>query len=741
MGRSGAPWTVAGIAALRVAAGLAAGLLAPGLTLPVAGQAGPATAQDKPAEPRKGAPQVFPADTQVVVLDVVARDKKGRVIRDLRPEEIEVYEEGSKKEITSVRFVETGTVPAVPGARLPRPEEIAHPNLITLVFDQLGAESRLIARKASLELLAMEGRPDLVISVFQVGYHMTMLQQFTTDRAALRGAVEKATSTAEADRRLPTEDMNRAAEESRAANSNLDSMTTGASGGAASAASAGGALASAGREAAMADMAINALKLSESLFREQQGNASLYGLFALAKQQQKLAGRKTIVLFSEGLQVPPSLEQMLRSTISEANRANVSIYSVDARGLGASSDYERSRGALQEAVDASRRQLQSRGTRAVTREEAMAGETTEASLRLNLQGSLADLAQSTGGKLIANTNDAGAGLERAVADMSGYYEVIYDPRLAAFDGRFRRLEIKVNRPGVQVQTRSGYFALPPGEGTVYFPWELPLYNALKSNPPPQDFDFKAVTYRFGHEGGEQRQTLVAEVPLETVLFKREGGTARAHFSLMAVVRNAGGSVVERFSQDSPVEVPKDKEAAVKRGNAIFTRSFKLAPGRYTLEVAAMDHGTNKTSVKRSVVMVPPEPTALGLSSLALVKRTEPLPAGTLDSEDPLRVGQTRIVPFVGEPHLMPEETLSLYLVAFPKGKSTERPSLTLEFARDGRVVGRSNTDLPDADDRGRIAYIANVPCQRLSPGRYEVTAMVRQGEAWAEQRAFFFVGR
>ena len=710
-----------------ILAGMAAALLS-----------GRAPAQDNPAE---GKPQVFPVDTQVVVLDVVARDRKGRVVRDLRPEEIEVFEEGSRKEITSFRFVETGTVPVVPGAPLPRPEEIAHPNLITLVFDQLGAESRLIARKAALDLLAMEGRPDLVISVFQVGYHMTLLQQFTTDRAALRGAVEKATGAAEADRRMPTEDMNRAAEESRAANANLDSISAAVSGGAAGAAAAGSALASAGMEAAMADMAINAMKLSESLFREQQGNASLYGLFALAKQQQKLAGRKTIVLFSEGLQVPPSLEQMLKSTISEANRANVSIYSVDSRGLGATSDYERSRGALQEAVDASRRSVQSRGTRAVTREEAMAGETSEASLRLNLQGSLADLARSTGGRLIANTNDAGAGLERAVADMSGYYEVIYDPRLGAFDGRFRRLEIKVNRAGVQVQTRSGYFALPPGEGTVYFPWELPLYNALKADPAPQDFDFNVATYRYGHEGGQQRQTLVSEVPLENVLFKRDGGSVKAHFSLMAVLRNGNGAVVERFSKDSPVEVPKDKESAVKRGNFIFTRSFKLAPGRYTLEVAAMDHGTSKTSVKRSVVTVLPEPAALGLSSLALVKRTEPIPAGALDSEDPLRVGQTRIVPFVREPHIMPEETLSLYLVAFSRDKAGDKPQLALEFMRDGRVVGKSSIELPEADERGRIPYIANVPCRSFAPGRYEVTALVKQGAAWAQQRAFFFVGQ
>jgi len=155
----------------------------------------------------------------------------------------------------------------------------------------------------------------------------------------------------------------------------------------------------------------------------------------------------------------------------------------------------------------------------------------------------------------------------------------------------------------------------------------------------------------------------------------------------------------------------------------------------------MDHGTSKTSVKRSVVMVQAAPAALGLSSLALVKRTEPVPAGALDSDDPLRVGQTRIVPFLSEPHIMPEETLSLYLVAFPKGKAADKPQLALEFMRDGRVVGKSSIELPEADERGRIPYIANVPCRSFTPGRYEVTALVRQGAAWAQQRAFFFVGQ
>ena len=76
----------------------------------------------------------------------------------------------------------------------------------------------------------------------------------------------------------------------------------------------------------MANMAVNALRMTDTLQREQQGHSSLFAILALAKQQQPLAGRKTILFFSEGVQAPPTLEHVLLAAISEANRANVSVY-------------------------------------------------------------------------------------------------------------------------------------------------------------------------------------------------------------------------------------------------------------------------------------------------------------------------------------------------------------------------------------------------------------------------------
>jgi hypothetical protein len=115
-----------------------------------------------------------------------------------------------------------------------------------------------------------------------------------------------------------------------------------------------------------------------------------------------------------------------------------------------------------------------------------------------------------------------------------------------------------------------------------------------------------------------------------------------------------------------------------------------------------------------------------------------VPAGALDSPDPLRVGAERVVPWVSEPVFRAGDTISLYLVAFARSDGPGA-GLSLEFAREGEVVGRSAASLPTPDREGRIPYVAGIPSQNLAPGRYELTAVVQQGDATARERAFFVV--
>jgi VWFA-related protein len=689
--------------------------------------------EDKPA-----APPTFRVDTGVVMLDVVVRDKKGRLVRDLLAEEVQVFEDGAKQAVTGFRFVETGRepAPAAPGAPpAPARPEAKQISLVTLLFDQLGTEARIIARKAALEFLASDHRADLWISVFTIDRRMRLMQQFTTDRDQVRVAVDVATGAAQVGRSDLTAETERVSREGTAATAAADSSSGGtAAGGAASGAAA--------RDVAFAQIEQNTIDMTDRLERQLQGESSIFGLMALANQQQKLAGRKTILYFSEGLQVTSRLEQAFRSAVSEANRANVSIYAVDARGLNTQNQNLDSPAQQRQrrAQALVQRQQMTRGGVAVTPDEVMAGETVEEALRSNTQGTLGDLAESTGGFLIANSNDMKAGMERVAGDIIGYYEVVYAPTKVETDGKFRELQVKVSRGGTSVQARKGYFAVPAGEGTITFPYEMTLLSALRADPAPRDFAFRSSAFRFGRVKDTQQYTVVMEVPLSSFVFKKDGGSYKAHFSFMAVLRHPTQGVVQKFSQDSPVDVPAERKEAVTRGNAIFTRSFSLAPGHYTLETVAQDENSKKTSVRKAVLVVAKTGPALGLSTLAIIKRTEPVNPGALETDDALRIGQTRIVPQLGEPTIAAGEGLPLFLIAYPVAGASEKPELTLALLREGVVVGRSSPDLPAPDDKGQIAYVATLPSTGLTAGRYEVRAILRQGGSAAEETTFFNIG-
>ena len=85
----------------------------------------------------------------------------------------------------------------------------------------------------------------------------------------------------------------------------------------------------------------------------------------------------------------------------------------------------------------------------------------------NPQEALRELAERTGGFIIANTNNTDKLLAHVMEEVDTHYEIAYPPASEREDGHFRKIEVKLARPGLQVETRGGYFAVPDtGEGPV-----------------------------------------------------------------------------------------------------------------------------------------------------------------------------------------------------------------------------------------------------------------------------------
>lgn len=222
-------------------------------------------------------------------------------------------------------------------------------------------------------------------------------------------------------------------------------------------------------------------------------------------------------------------------------------------------------------------------------------------------GSLLEhVAEETGGLAIRNTNDLAGGLARVIDELREYYEVVYTPPHPVPDGRFRRIQATVTRPGVRVRTRAGYFATPATTPTAAA-FEVTLIGALAQDDPPRAFPHEVRLVPHGSKDGDREVELLAEVPLGAIEIASDAtrGTYTAHLSFVAFLKDDTGRPVVRLSQDWPVERKLDEAGRVSETSLAFRRVMSLPPGRYTVESAIQDRSTGRISVVRTPVDIAP----------------------------------------------------------------------------------------------------------------------------------------
>lgn len=689
-----------------------------------------------------------------VLLDVIVRDKKGRNVRDLKPEEIEVYEDDIKQTINSLRLIETssGTIETAKPNPVSYPVDPSRPvNLVTMVFDNLDNSSRKLAREAALDFVNTGMRQNVMVAVYSVGNRFYVLQSFTTDKDKVRQAIELATNRAEVQypdvSRKIAEQMeivaNSAdfgpgagapAQAQAAVISNTNpAVPTMPSGLAPTGVGTGGT----GLDKAIAQITLNTLRAVETAMAEQQARASIYTFLHVAREQKRLLGRKTLLYFSTGLVVPPNLVDVLRTTMSEANRANVSIYAIDARGLQIDNESERARIQLAQAISASNAAYNEGGSLSSVAGSFKSAEIAEGSLRQNKQGTLAELAEGTGGKLIANTNDLRKPIRQVAEEISSYYALSYAPTSQELDGKFRQITIKLRRPDLKATSRSGYFAVPALDGKAVMGYEMPMLAALNEAAPKHDFPYQVGALRFA-PGAESQHLLLLAVPLAEITFKTDKAKKlyRTHFSVLALVKNEKGEVVARVSQDYPLQGKLERLESLKKGYLDFTKPFTLAPGKYTLQTVVYDFESSKISVESRSLVVPEANANLAISSLALIKRLEAAGLSKPSDDKPLLTAQGRIVPNLGETvNAAAEKALGFYLVAYTTAK--DKAQLTLEFLQDGKGIAQTTMELPAPDEKGRIHYLFSVPAESFVSGTYQARVIVKQGNLQAEDSTSF----
>jgi VWFA-related protein len=611
--------------------------------------------------------------------------------------------------------------------------------VVALAFHRLSPEARALAHRAARSYLEREAANDYA-GVFVVDQGLTTVQTYTSDRTRLGQAIDAASTRT---------------------TSAHDRVTIGTGGGAfgdrdpsvsptVSAESPGRPPREQGFSPAprsgAGDPSERILRLMaermeqsfQDMSRVQQGHGSIDGLLALVSSLGMLPGRKTVVFFAESLSLPSEVQARFDDLIAAANRANVSVYTIDAAGLRVHSEQRSTARGIaaigRKGSGDDPRDEEGLASPAYTREL----ERNERLLRQDPAAALGLLARSTGGFFVGSTNDLASAFRRIDDDRRFHYLLTYAPSNSRLDGGFRRVSVKVKRRGVEVRARSGYAAVPALGGFPVLRFEANALAALAAAVRPTAIHLQAGAVRFPQTNGDTRVALFVSLPGSGVAyFVDDKRTAyQTHFTILARILDEHGEVVRKGSEPYRFSGPADGVAAARAGRILFYRQPQLPPGRYTIEYALYDELSGDAGTGSfPLVVEAASPSALAMSDLMLVERAEREADPVRRQDHPLVFGDLLLYPNLTG-RVVASATKALAF-AYRAHAGTGPVTGTLELRRDGAVISSSSLPVPSPGVDGWIAHAAQLPIPDLQPGRYELRITLRGGQAMAERVAAF----
>ena len=657
-----------------------------------------------------------------VSLDLVVHDKKNRPVLDLKQEQIAVTDDGVPVTLNSFRMASS---------------QQKTERLITLVFDRPGqvvgktleADPSIMknARDAADRILKMLPESGFSFSVLTVEGRLHLQVPFTPDRKAIEEAVKTATkpvTTLSGATISPTEKQLIAA-----------ALTgTDPSGKAVSA-----------KDRALDLTLLAALNDSGRIAQNQHLRPFLAGLLALAQSQQQITQRKALVFFTsfQGEQIDSRTRDAISSIVGSANQAGESIYVIDLNSAhvnatqmnantaqvtgfspGSISDLTLTQGNFGQPGNLI--QMGNLGNLALMEKDVY-------------NDDLRHLAEGTGGSYITQIHLQKA-LGKMIQDMTAYYVASYIPPIKEYDGKFRPVSVKPLRAGLKIRTRTGYLALPPRTGAAAAPqqFELPLLKILGASPLPADVTFRTAILRAGDTPDGSVSTLAIEVPFSTLEIREDSSTSLywASLSIVANIKDKAGMVIERFSTDIPRHRVTKNTPLDNFGAITFQRHFLAPAGQYVLEVAVLDHNSDRAGARRVEFEIPNPSGAPSLGNMLLVRQTEPFHAED-DPAEPLRHGDTRVIPNLYGQLPPGAKDISVFFTAHSDPHAPQAATLKIQVFRDGKALGGEPMISRQSSESEFSSYLTRFAINPPVDGLYEVKAILSQGGKTAETSTSF----
>jgi hypothetical protein len=197
---------------------------------------------------------------------------------------------------------------------------------------------------------------------------------------------------------------------------------------------------------------------------------------------------------------------------------------------------------------------------------------------------------------------------RVVNEGRSYYLLGYTPRNTRQDGKFRKIEVSVNRPNVTVRARGGYFASSPERApSAPDPEKLdPEVRAALDSPfGASAIPMRLTSYVLGSQpGGKVLTLLVAEGDPAPLRLQPKGGQYSATLDSYVLVHDRDRGALQRNERVVELKMPPQVFARVAQTGIPIQREFSLEPGRYQATVVLRDRGTGAIGSVRHEFEVP-----------------------------------------------------------------------------------------------------------------------------------------
>jgi VWFA-related protein len=662
------------------------------------------------AQPQAPPPQTptFRLQVDYVEVDVLVTDQQGQFVPDLRKEDFRVFEDGKPQTVSTFSLVN------IPVERADRPLFAAEPiepdvesnerpfegRVYVLVLDDLHTDflrSQLVKTAARQFIERYLGANDLM-AVVTTGGVASGAQEFTNRKRLLLAAVDKFIG-----RKLEAATLSR------------------------NTAFQFGRSASNGR-----------IEDPEDAERGQNARSTLTHLKSVAEWFGGVRGRrKSIVFLSEGIDYDITdvfnnrsasmVMDETRETIAAATRSNVSIYTVDPRGLTTLADdtigvsnFSEQASSTQDSDPSAAGSAGSQhrpdgiGLRSLMNERRLA------------QDSLRTLAEETGGVAAVNSNDLGSVFGRIVRDNSGYYVLAYYPPSDRRDGRFHKIEVRVTRPGLTVRARRGYVS-PRGNRPAPKPIEkgpsLELLDVL--NSPLQVNGLTMRVFAAPFKGTAPNASVAFGVELRGRDLSLAAGT-KVELTYLAV-DNEGKTRASRTDLLT-VDLRPETLARVQATGFRLVNRMDVPAGRYQLRIAARDPASgNAGSVIYDLDVPDYSKLPFSMSGLVLASLASGAMA-TARADEQLRA-VLPVPPTAGRSFPQNDE-LALFTEIYDDGRAPDHrvDILTTVRSDTGTVVFKNEDERASRElegQRGGYGYTARIPLTDMPPGPYVLSVEAR----------------